>query len=75
MEELKKLIGQGLSFSDCVRAFAAGDGDPFVAAARKKANEQLEIDATAVASVGDDGAWVSAWVWVDNAEAGIAEEP
>jgi len=38
-------------------------------------HDELEVDDDAMASVGDDpGAWVHAWIWVSNEEAGI-EEP
>ena len=36
------------------------------------ANDELEIDADAKVSAGDDnGAWVQAWVWVADIDAGI----
>lgn len=46
--------------------------DPFIHAARELwANDECEIDDIAIVSEGDDGAFVSAWVWVSNSEAGI----
>jgi hypothetical protein len=39
------------------------------AATRVWANDDLQIDADAKVSASDDGAWVSAWVWVSNEEA------
>jgi len=34
-------------------------------------DDDLEIDENATVSAGDDGAWVQAWVWVSNYDAGI----
>ena len=48
---------------------------PYVTAAQKKyiSNEgEIEVDDEAVVSAGfDDGAYVQAWVWITNAEAGL----
>jgi hypothetical protein len=74
-ERLGALIADGLTIGECLRAFAADDNDPYVKAARQKATDTIEIDAQAVTSVGDDGAWVTAWVWVSNAQAGLEEAP
>jgi hypothetical protein len=48
----------------------------YVAAAQGKASDgNLEVDSNAIASTGcDDGAYVLAWVWVSNAEAGVKPE-
>lgn len=38
-------------------------------------DDEMEIDADAVVSLGGDpGAWVMAWVWVTNEQAGIETE-
>jgi hypothetical protein len=38
-------------------------------------HDELEVDDDAMVSVGDDpGAWVHAWIWVSNEEAGIPDE-
>lgn len=70
---LKALVDQGLSFSDCVKAFGAPEGDPFAAAAEEMyvIEGSIEIDATTVLSQSAAGAYVMAWVWVDNSDAGI----
>ena len=36
-------------------------------------DDELEIDPAATVSAGEGGAWVQAWVWVSNDEAGISE--
>ncbi|MBX5130742.1 hypothetical protein HJB53_30090 [Rhizobium lentis] len=49
--------------------------DPYRAAAKEQANDELEVDDDAVVSPGDDpGAWVQAWIWIRNDEAGISED-
>ncbi|MBX4911454.1 hypothetical protein HJA82_29510 [Rhizobium bangladeshense] len=49
--------------------------DPYRAAAKEQANDDLEVDDDAVVSPGDDpGAWVQAWIWIRNDEAGISED-
>jgi len=70
MNALEALKTQGLSFSQCVKAFAAEEGDLFHAAARRTANDEFEVDDCAVVSRGDGGAWVSSWTWVSNESAG-----
>lgn len=70
---LAALKNCGLTFSECIELFGADDSDPYVAAAQSKAQEgDLEVDVPTVVSRGDDdGAYVQAWVWVSNREAGI----
>lgn len=51
--------------------------EAYLAAAREHHHEDLtcEIDDKALVSKGEDpGAYVMAWVWVDNAQAGICED-
>ncbi|QIG69335.1 hypothetical protein EVB78_133 [Rhizobium phage RHph_N1_15] len=49
--------------------------DPYREAAKQQANDELEVDDDAVVSPGDDpGAWVHAWIWIRNDEAGIPDE-
>ena len=38
-----------------------------IAEAREQATDELEIDDLPVLSEGEDGVWVSAWVWVEAA--------
>ena len=66
-----------LSFAECVRQHAAPEDDPYVAAARKSplvldTECNVEIDERTVTSQGDGGAWVMAWLWVADEEAGVA---
>lgn len=50
------------------------DSDPYREAARGRANDDLEVDQDAVVSPGGDpGAWVQAWIWISDEEAGIEE--
>lgn len=67
----------GLSFGEIVNRLGDDDSDPYVAAAQQHRllNEgALEVDETAVVSRGDDpGAYVMAWLWISNTEAGIAD--
>ncbi len=45
--------------------------DPWRAAAQEQADDELEIDEDAVVSNGDDeGAWVHAWIWITDEQAG-----
>ena len=50
-------------------------GGPFVAAAQQLRQEDgvLEIDDDAEVSRSDQGAYVSAWVWIGNEEAGVKQ--
>lgn len=59
--------------------FRLGDVDPddaalFEECARNRTNDELEIDDSPNLSKSDCGAWVSAWIYVSNGEAGIIEE-
>lgn len=73
----------GLAFRDVVPIFAEDDRNPYVAAAHDSRHLEeggVEVDAEAVVSKGEDaGAYVMAWLWVSDEEAGIAtgdaEEP
>lgn len=71
--ELRAVLDDaGVTFADCVAAFAAPDGDPLVEAARVQYHREgeIEIDQTTVlsGSKGSGGDYVLAWVWVDNPE-------
>lgn len=37
----------------------------YVSLARENANDGLEIDDQPAVSIGEEGAWVSAWFWVE----------
>lgn len=73
------LVMDGLTLSDCLRAFSAlpgTDAQRYVDAARAyHASDELEIADEGVVSEGDDpGAFVLAWVWVTDVEAGVTVE-
>lgn len=77
-EDLAELKGAGLHFALCTRLFGeTNEQSPYVAAARDQAREgELEIDDRAMVSKGDDdGAYVSAWLWVSNEAAGVVPYP
>jgi hypothetical protein len=75
VQALKLLKESGLSFGDCVTVFGeTADNSPLIGAAQEIHQEEgsLEIDDTTVISRGDEpGAYVMAWVWVNDADAGI----
>lgn len=49
--------------------------DPYRLAAQEKAHDELEIDEDAIVSRGDDpGAWVHAWIWITDDEAGAPSD-
>ncbi len=72
-DALAALKTNGLMFGDCISAFAAAVDDPYAAAARNEAKEgEVEVDDCTVVSISDDGgAYVMAWIWINNSEAGI----
>jgi hypothetical protein len=45
------------------------------AAVNRWTKGKLQIDDDATVSAGEGGAWVHAWVWVNNDEAGIEDVP
>jgi hypothetical protein len=61
---------------DALVHFAVDDSNPYVRAARERTDEELEIDDRPLLSKPEDegGAWVSAWMWVTDEEAGIEED-
>ena len=69
----------GLGFGDCVTRFKAAEDDPHVAAAREHYHRdgEVEIDESTVLSdsrsVGGNGEYVMAWVWVYNSWAGLPD--
>lgn len=73
-----RLNHTGLDFSHAVQILGRDDSDPYVAAARNHSllsEGTLEVDDIAVVSEGDDpGAYVSAWLWVSDEDAGIATD-
>jgi hypothetical protein len=74
------LVEEGLTFSDCVHAFAnrrSEDELAYVQAACKKQEEgSLEVDETAIVSKGDEnGAYVMSWLWVENSDIRRSSHP
>lgn len=65
LEQAKRL---GLTFSDCIQAFAATEGDDKIYAEHARAqlqrDGQVEVDESTVVSASDTGAYVMAWLWV-----------
>lgn len=65
---LQDLIAKGLTFGCCTQAFQAKGRVElaYVSEAQDYQREgELEVDASAVVSLGDDpGAYVMAWIWV-----------
>lgn len=77
---LRDLIEEGLTFSTVVEMFAQRRTQRELAFAQAAQEHSmlsegaLEVDASAIVSEGDDdGAYVSAWLWVDTAKAGLEE--
>ena len=69
--KLTKLVDQGLTFGDCVAAFATNKQTSKVvqSACERYASDEVEIDPETVVSESDEGAWVMAWVWVPKDDA------
>lgn len=70
----------GLTFGEVVRLVGeSGEQSPYVAAAREHpllSEGTLEVDDKTVVSHGaDEGAYVMAWLWIDNDAAGVEPEP
>jgi hypothetical protein len=76
--ELKKLHEAGLTFADCVSYFGVSAEDNlYIKAAHENhyREGELEFDDSAVVSESDDeGAYVMAWVWVTDEEAGATRQ-
>ncbi len=73
-KELALLGSKGLTFAQCVEALGEDrDSNPFASAAHKLYGREgeLEIDPATIVSQSNDGAYVLAWCWVSNDEAGI----
>lgn len=69
VDELRKLKDAGMTFSDCVAIFGSDDSNPYVDAARKHFHREGEVefdDTTVVSESEDAGAYVMAWIWVDD---------
>lgn len=73
-EEIVQAVkASGLTFGEIITPFQEDESNPYVKAAIEK-NEagEMEVDCPAVVSDGDDrGAYVLAWLWVTDEEAGI----
>lgn len=75
MTELLKVAKEnGLDFSQCVREFGEDvESNAFAVAAQNRycrdSSDNIEIDSHAVVSETENGAWVSAWLFINNSEA------
>lgn len=69
---LEAMKFEGLSFQDCIKAFAAPNDDPFVAEARQQitGENDIAIDERTVTASSDsgEGAWVLNWMWIGSAD-------
>lgn len=64
----------GIQFSDMAHVFGVDrDSDPFASVAHENYGREgeIEVDNPVVLSESDEGAYVMAWVWVSNDDAGI----
>lgn len=64
----------GLTFGDVVQLIGSGPEDVYAAAARdhwKVEEGSLEVDLPAVVNHNEDGAYVMAWLFVSNEDAGL----
>lgn len=72
---LATLEANNLTLSDCMRAFAADDDDPYAVACRDMMEDgNLEMDNNVITSEGNDGAYVLVWKFVSKEDAGIEDE-
>lgn len=66
--ELRAVLDDaGVTFADCIAAFAAPADDPIVAAARSLHNKEGHVEVATPGIThwgGDAGTHVMAWVWV-----------
>jgi hypothetical protein len=63
-----RLRADGLTFADCVKAWAADDDDKYVVYAREHLAREgaVEFDDHVVLSDSSGGNYVMAWIWVDD---------
>lgn len=72
----ESLNHNGLAFGEIVNLIGVDDSNPYVAAAHEHRllNEgTLEVDGKTVVSESENGAYVMAWLWVDNDDAARLE--
>jgi hypothetical protein len=74
----KRLNGPGLEFVEIVNLIGDDPDDPYVRGAHTHYlldEGTLEVDHRTIVSRGDDpGAYVMAWLWVSNEQAGVEDE-
>lgn len=64
-EVLAELKRQGMTFGECVNAFASENTNPFVRCAQENSQAgSIEVDGNAVVSESENGAYVQGWMWV-----------
>jgi len=68
------MSAQKKSFNSATRQ-ASGENSPaalaYIAEAKRQGTCELEIDDEPDVSLSEGGAWVAAWVWIDNEAAGL----
>lgn len=72
-EVTQALKDNGYTLGDVITAYQVDESNPYVKGALEKNEEgEMQLDCPTVVSEGDDeGAYVMAWVWVSDEEAGI----
>ena len=75
LQTLEKAIEGGLTFGECVRAFAARNPKEHLTLIEQarglyEVEGSVEFDDVSIVSEGESGAYALSWVWVD----GITEE-
>ena len=71
------LNNHGLEFGEVVNLLGVDSSNPYAAFAhshRLLSEGVLEVDETAVLNEAGDGAYVMAWLWVSNEDAGVTPE-
>ena len=81
VEQIEQLIQSlnhhGLEFGEVVNLIGVDEDNPYVAAAhehRLLSEGTLEVDPKTITRESDEGAYVMAWLWVSNEDAGVASE-
>lgn len=75
-KEFLKLVADRIKEDIGDKAEEGPDDDAFISAAKEKhvsGDGEINVDDDAIVSQSDKGAYVAAWVWVTNADAGIEE--
>lgn len=77
-DRLKALIAEGMTSGAALNVFGADQDarEPHLDAYRNavETSDELEVDGAALVSVSESGAFVHAWVWVRDEDAGVTRE-